>query len=187
MLNKNSIRLGFSLLEMVIVLALIGIAMTIIMPSFRKKNDLQIQGFRDNFTLLLHAAYLNALEKNKFQKIYVDVKNNKIQLQEESGKDKLTGDLLFSPLKAARFIREIEIPRFLEIRNFYIHTKQGIKDQAAQAVNDVWFFITPDGIAQEVVINIVDASDKPAQPETGLILNPFTLNFELYDTFQKLS
>ena len=179
MLNKNSIRLGFSLLEMVIVLALIGIAMTIIMPSFRKKNDLQIQGFRDNFTLLLHAAYLNALEKNKFQKIYVDIKNNKIQLQEESGKDKLTGDLLFSPLKAARFI--------LEIRNFYIHTKQGIKDQAAQAVNDVWFFITPDGIAQEVVINIVDASDKPAQPETGLILNPFTLNFELYDTFQKLS
>ena len=159
MLNKKSIRLGFSLLEMVMVFALIGIIMTIIMPSFRKKNDLLTQSFRDNFTLLLHAAYL---------------------------KDKLTGDLLFAPLKAARFIREIEIPRDLEIRNFYIHTKQGIKDQAAQAVNDVWFFLTSDGIAQELVINIVDTSDKPAQPEAGLILNPFTLNFELYDTFQKL-
>ena len=187
MLNKNSIKSGFSLLEMVMVFALIGITMTIIIPSFRKKNDLQIQGFAQNFTLLLHAAYLNALEKNKFQKIYIDVKNNKIQLQEESGKDKLTGDLLFVPIKAAHFIHEIEIPRDLEIRNFYITTKQGTKDQAAQAVNDIWFFITPEGIAQEVVMNIVDMSEKPSQPEAGLILNPFTLNFELYDTFQKLS
>ncbi len=187
MLNKNSIKSGFSLLEMVIVIALIGIAMTIMLPSFRKKNDLQIPSFRDSFTLLLHAAYLNALEKNKFQKIYVDVKNNKIQIQEESGKDKLTGDLVFTPIKNSRFIDSIEIPRDLEIRNFYIAIKEGTKDHVKQDLGSIFFFITPDGIAQEVVINIVDASDKPSQPEAGLILNPFTLNFELYDTFQKPS
>jgi len=185
--NKNSIKSGFTLLEMVVVIALIGITMAIIIPGFRKKNQKNIQEFRENFTILLHGAYLNALEKNKFQKIYVDIKNSKIQLQEESGKDKLTGDLLFSPLKFSRFITEIILNPVLEFQNFYVTTKQGTKDQMAQAVNDIWFFITPDGVAQDVVINLIDMSEKPALPQAGLILNPFTLTFKQYDEFKKLS
>jgi len=170
------IQKGFSLLEMVIVIALIGIAMAIVMPS-RKKSDRKIVPlFTQNLNTLLRKAYLSALEHTQAQKIYFDIKRGRVEVQQETDKKEwITHNSLF-----------VSIPQQIEFRNFYIATKQGKKDQLRQETNDVWFFITSDGIAQEVVLNIVDITEKAAIPEAGLVLNPITLIFNVHDEFKKL-
>ena len=167
---------GFSLLEMVVVIALIGIAMAIIMPSRRKSGQRIAPLFAQNLNILLRKAYLSALEHAQAQKIYFDIKRGRVEVQQETDKKEWsTHDSLC-----------MAIPSQIEFRNFYIATKQGKKDQLRQETNDVWFFITSDGIAQEVVINIVDTTEKAAMPEAGLVLNPLTLIFKVNDEFKKL-
>ena len=51
----------------------------------------------------------------------------------------------------------------------------------------VWFYIIPEGMVQNVVINMTDTKDvrdNQARP-VGLILNPFSAQLKIYDSFQK--
>jgi hypothetical protein len=55
-------------------------------------------------------------------------------------------------------------------------------------INEVWFYIYPDGSTQEVIINVFDTSDTSqaeAGTRFGLVLSPFTGTFSVYDTFQR--
>ena len=54
--------------------------------------------------------------------------------------------------------------------------------------DNVWFFIIPDGLTQEVTINFVDYDDMLPNGDArqfGLVLNPFSAQFKLYDTFKQ--
>ena len=134
-----------------------------------------IKRFSKEFTADSNAIVLNeaALKELGYtvntavgKKIYFDLKRRTVELQQETGMDKATGERLFSTIKSPRFKSEFKLNDFIEFRNFYINTPQGIKDQMTQSVNDVWFFITGDGIAQSVVINIVDTREKATVPCT---------------------
>ena len=52
---------------------------------------------------------------------------------------------------------------------------------------ELWFFIVPEGLAQDVVINLLDMRDKDRgkAKQVGLVLNPFAAQFKSYDSFQK--
>lgn len=183
-MQKN--YLGFSLIEMMIVIALIAITISIILPTLSNKKEKVLSIFEKNINLLLKKAHFNAIETGKIQKIYFDLKNKKVELQEESSVNKNTNERVFSPVKSSRFKAKFDLSEKLEFNNFYINTVDGIKDQMAQATNDIWFFITSVGIAQDVVINIIDTQDQSRSLKAGLVLNPFTLVFEKHETFQKL-
>jgi prepilin-type N-terminal cleavage/methylation domain-containing protein len=177
---------GFTLLEMVIVLAIIGITMTIIVPSFKRTGQAPLKQFIEDFSLFMRKTALRALEKNKELKIYINLKKRLIELHEESDKDKLTGEKRFAKITQQPFAKDLVIPESIEFKNAYITTATGTKDQLAQESDDFWFFITADGIAQEVVINLIDTTPKASQGQAGLILNPFTLAVEQYNEFKKL-
>ena len=49
----------------------------------------------------------------------------------------------------------IYYPKHLEVKNFYVAGKDELMENAKQS----WFFITPLGITQEVVINLEDNSN----------------------------
>ncbi len=60
--------------------------------------------------------------------------------------------------------------------------------RATSKRENAWFFIAPDGTTQPVVINIKNVSEDQAQAQTptfGMVLNPFSAQFEYYDTAQQ--
>jgi hypothetical protein len=59
--------------------------------------------------------------------------------------------------------------------------------ERAKNVQELWFFLVPEGLAQQVTINMIDTvdtfDDKPRH--IGLVLNPFLMQFKVYDAFAK--
>ena len=52
----------------------------------------------------------------------------------------------------------------------------------------VWFYLMPQGLAQSVVINMIDRSDTTKVPKgqpVGLVLNPLSVQFRAYNAFQQ--
>ena len=90
---------------------------------------------------------------------------------------------LLPQFKCNRF----NIFRFPQIKQFNI---EGFDEMSRYGVGrkttEMWFYIMPDGLTQEVTINALDTKDlKNNKPRPfSLVLSPFSAIFKYYDTFQ---
>jgi prepilin-type N-terminal cleavage/methylation domain-containing protein len=186
MKNKN----GFSIIEIVVALAIIALLATIIVPNFVGVKPWYVRKqFVAQLNALLLFARQHAIVTNKIQKVDFDFGERKVRLFSEIEKEK--GKLEFKLVTSSYINPMVEIPDSLEIKNFYIAGSgfdEMTKFAGTRAKGGVWFYLVPEGISQEVIINILDSKDvmfngKPRP--IGLVLNPFTAQFKEYDTFQK--
>lgn len=178
---------GFTLLELIVVIALIGAMMAIVVPRIGGKTAKQErEEFIAQLNTLVSFSWSNALRSGKVQKVDFDFETNKIIIEESAGKKDERGQLVTTPLKRAYRSTSLKIPKQFILRNFYI---EGVDEVAARGGNiaGAFFYITPEGLAQSVVINFVDRKEKRAGAPVpfGLVLNPFSAQFAGYGTFKK--
>ncbi len=176
-------KLGFTFLELIVVIAILGILATIIVPNFRSRNpEYQRRQFIDQLNSLLQVSWQNALATGKVQKIIFNKKN--ISLESATGKKSSSNEEIYKPIQVRFLKTNLEIPDNFEIKNFYI----GKKDEMTSLVGGkgkIWFYITADGMAQNVILNIVENISENIKQELSLVLNPFSVQFKEYDKFQK--
>ena len=113
------------------------------------------------------------LNKNK---VYLEV----VQSMESPNKPKS------APMHINYQTTSLEWPEQFQIQNFFI---EGYDERARSARQNVFFFyIMPDGMAQDVIINLYDTKDvlpDESPRPVGLVLNPFSVQLKEYDTFKK--
>jgi prepilin-type N-terminal cleavage/methylation domain-containing protein len=185
-LNKNSN--GFSLLELMIVLAIIGVLGAIIMPNIgRTTPRYEREAFIARFNTLVQYGWQQALVTHKIERITVDIGKKVISLTESTDEKDRSGELVFKPLENAVYDTTIVIPDQIVIKQFFIEGFDMMTKFARSKTASAWFYIVPDGMTQNVVVNGVDTQDlKDDQPrQFSLVLNPFTALFKTHDTFQK--
>lgn len=180
---------GFSLLELLVVVAIIGILMAVIVPNFRNiLPGRERKMFIEKLNGLTRTAWQRALVERKTQKIVFDFGKRSIWLESATGAIK-DGQQEFMRSKTAYIPTQIKIPKSIEIKNFII---EGFDEMgrygSGRRTTESWFYLIPDGLAQSVTINFLDlrsttASGKPRQ--YGLVLNPFSAQFKVYDGLQK--
>ncbi len=175
---------GFSLLELVIVLVIVGIVSIVVVPQFRKPGTIEPKEFVAKLNLLMQAAWQQALFSGNTQKVLFDFDNKKISLFEHTQTGKTKNTEKWEPVTGSALNTEIMLPIHYIFNNFYIEKKDNM---LRGELEDAYFFISPSGLAQEVIINITDQEqeDKKAIQRFGLVLNPFSAQFEYYDTPQK--
>jgi hypothetical protein len=109
----------------------------------------------------------------------------RIEIDTDTKDDK--GEPIFEPVKGLSISRSLAIPKQLEFQQFFIEGFDEMARSSGRMTGQMWFFIVPDGLAQDVIINMIDTQDRvQGKPATiGLVLNPFSAHFEVHDSFQK--
>lgn len=179
---------GFTLIEILVVIAIIGMLAVIMVPTFRGRSPkYQREEAIAKLNSLSSLAWQNALITNIIHTINFNLKENKVSVKMATGKYDEKGLPVTKPMEREYVNSEFTWPENLEIKQFFIEGIDEIKVQGRTNIS-LFFLIMPDGLAQNVIINFVDTKDSlsDGQPKQfGLVLNPFNAQFRVYDTFQK--
>jgi prepilin-type N-terminal cleavage/methylation domain-containing protein len=184
---STRIRLGFTLIEIMVAIAIVVVLATIVIPAIKPRNPANERTlFITQFNALLRAAVHMGAKTNKTQRVVVNLEKRIVSLETETDKKDDKGEPVYAPTKGLSSKRVITIPKNLQIKNLYIEGADEM-ERFESSTKTAWFFITPEGRAQQVTINIIDIQDKiKGKPRVlGLVLNPFSAQFEEHDTFQK--
>lgn len=183
-------RVGFTLVEIMVAIAVIALMATIISPMLRvRRPGQERKEFVGTLNALMRLASQQATVSRKIHRVLFSLKDNKmvkvtVQIKGEGNDSK--GDPIFATIKAPYLSSSIKWPSNLLVKQFFI---EGIDEKAREGrvSTEFWFVIMPEGLAQDIIINAVDMHDGPRNKpqQVGLVLNPFSVQFKMYDSFQK--
>jgi prepilin-type N-terminal cleavage/methylation domain-containing protein len=177
---------GFTLIELVVAIAIIGFMATVIVPNLTGPSAAtERKSFVAAINSLLFIGWQQALITHQIHAATFNLSKKQVYLETVQNIDNPNNPKT-SPVKLPYQSTSITWPEQFDIQSFYI---EGTDEKMRAAGQNVFFFyIMPDGIAQDVVINLFDTKDvlpdKSPRP-IGLILNPFSVQLKEYDTFQK--
>jgi prepilin-type N-terminal cleavage/methylation domain-containing protein len=182
---------GFTVIELVVVLAIIALLAAVVVPNLGPRSiKYQHDEFVTRLNGLVNLGWQDAIATQKVHKIVFDLNNNNVKIFVETGKIDRKGDPIWEQMQSAYLRSEHSFSATFKVKNFYIQGVDAMRQPGLKTIDEVWFFLIPEGLAQDVIINILDTNETAQQEgraQIGLILNPFNAQFKAYETFQKPS
>ena len=176
---------GFTLIEILVAIAIIVIMATVLVPNIgRRIPGYERKRMLSQLNALTRFAWHNAVIAHKLHRVVFNIGKNRVHLEVEQDAKDEKGEPLFKPLKQAYISSSMTWPDRFQIKNFFI---EGFDEMrrfgGGRVTTETWFFVVPEGLTQEVTINMIDLKDvvdgKPKQ--ISLVLNPFTAQFKVYE------
>lgn len=186
--NSNN---GFTLLELIIVIAIIALLGTVVVPNLRSKDPKkERKEFVARLNNLMTFAWYNGITTGKVQRVVFDLSKQLVYLEQQKNLLERPGqEPEYEPIKRAYNETSLTWPKHYLIKNFLL---EGY-DEATRhggGLKMTWFFIVPDGLTQDVKINALDMSDKEHARKGipfSIVLNPFSAQFKEYGQFQTIA
>jgi prepilin-type N-terminal cleavage/methylation domain-containing protein len=177
---KNS-RQGFTFLEMMAVVVIIAILAAIALPRIRKRPLPAREEFTQNLNTLSRIAQLSALMTGKLHRVFFDLKKGEVRVEITEDKPDSRGIFPFKFLSIPYTKTSLPL-RYVEIDKFLLKNKNLINHGEGERATSVWFYLIPEGMAQEVTIeaHALDAGrTSGVKKPFVLTLNPFTAQFSV--------
>jgi len=161
---------------------IIGVMATIVVPNIlQQAPGYKRKQFFTELNALMAITWEHALSTNQLHRVMFDFDTRTITIEVETKQDE-KGKTTFKNVSGAYRKTIYTWAENLEVREFFIEGLNEMK--SGKKVDKMWIFVTPEGLAQDVIINIVDVVGQKEIP-IGLVLNPFIVQFKKYDTFQR--
>jgi len=185
--KRHSKRPGFTFLELIIYISIITLILGMGLGRFRRSARYEREAFVAQLNELLFLGWQQAIRTTKLHRITCDLGKRIMTVATATDIiDTQTGELVFERVKSRYGVSSLVIPKHIKVVNFFIEGYDEMQKYQTKSAT-IWFFLTPDGLAQEVTINAMDTQDlvdkKPRH--FSLVLNPFTAQFDTHDSFQK--
>lgn len=184
----GTFKSGFTLIEILVVIAIIAIISAVVVPNIGKfVPRYQQEQAISRLNALVQIGWQRALSSHTLHRVVFDMSKQSVILESEVAQKK-EGDVPFTPVNISHLTSRFEWPKELEIKQFFI---EGFDEMSRFAGNrktaQLWFYIVPNGLTQDVIINITHTSQASAKEakQLSLVLNPFKAEFEVHDAFQK--
>jgi prepilin-type N-terminal cleavage/methylation domain-containing protein len=178
---------GFTLIEILVVIALIGVMATIALPNLMPRQPGQERKlFVTKLNELMRFSWQQAILSGKIQRVVINVAQRTIALQEAESFDK-QGEPVFTDMDNSYLQTSLTWPEQLEVRNLYIEGFDEMSRSVGRQTEKVWFYLVPNGLTQRVTINMLDNDDirDGKVVRMALVLNPYTAQFSVYDEFKQ--
>ena len=161
---------------------ILSVVATIVIPNIlQRAPGYERKKFFSELNSLMAITWEHALRTNQLHRVVFDFDTRTINIEVETKNDE-TGKSSFTNISGVYRKTSYQWPENFEVREFFIEGLNEMK--GGKKVEKMWIFVTPEGLAQEVIINVMDVTQSKEIP-LGLVLNPFIAQFKLYDTFQK--
>lgn len=174
---------GFTLIELVVVLLIMGIMMTLGLPRlFQKPRDSR-ELFFSQLTMLTQAGVRAAIQQRTVHRVIFDFEKSELRLECAAQPGPIE-DLLtqaYAPASAAWGKNTFAFPVGLLIKNLFI---EGKDELAGGGTKQSWFYIDHEGTMQSVIVVV---GDEHRDGEKSFVLNPFTKLFVVNDGVVKPS
>lgn len=170
---------GFTLIELLVVILIIGIIGSVLAPRLAPRTARsEKEAFIAQLNSQSQAALTQAITTQTLQQVFWDLEKHTIEIRKHTGGYDRAGDPECKPTQIAYSSQRITIPERFIVKQFSI---EGINELAgARNTKQVWFYIVPDGVAQQVTVIFTDTHEDvtDAEKKVTLNLNPFTVHYE---------
>lgn len=182
MFGKFNKQVGFSFIEIIVVIMIIGVMATIVVPNLlQQAPGYKRKQFFTELNTFMAITWEHALSTNQLHRVMFDFDTRTIKIEVQTKQDE-TGKTTFQNVSGVYRKTTYTWDKNIEIREFFIEGLNEMK--GGKKVDKMWIFVTPEGISQDAIINIVDIGEQKEIP-LSLVLNPFIVQFKIYDTFQR--
>ncbi|MGA9530673.1 MAG: prepilin-type N-terminal cleavage/methylation domain-containing protein [Candidatus Babeliales bacterium] len=184
----KSNKQGFGLIEILVTLTLVVLLSTMLVPRIRITRKHEQKHLVAQLEALTQFARRNALITGLYHKITFDLEAKTIYLTQQKKVSPPEEEPTFQAVRRSFITTSITLPPHINVAQFYIDDKDEIKQyESLQAAQKLWFFISPQGVTQNVLINFYENTQQAQKDnvnQCSLIINPFSGTWKLYDFFQ---
>ena len=165
-------KTGFTLIELMIVLAILGLVSALVLPNFLKKSaSKQRKTCIEQLNGLLHIAWQQSVTRSLPHKIVFDFEKKSITLHQGIISDS-KGEYEYKPFKATHLSTFMQLPVEIRIKHFIVDGFDEMSRFIGGTTTESWFFINNHGIAQQITI-VLTQQDMPGT-EFIYDVHPFT-------------
>lgn len=167
---------GFTLLEIIIAIALLALVSALVVPRIRRQPLPLAQRFEHQLNSMLQLTKTNAMTTQKLHRIKFDFKKNIATVEIVDDKKDSQGKNVFSPLSIPYVKTSFPLDPDLTVERFVVNGKNLMLRSDDLEYTGMWFYITAEGIVQDVEIGLYDQEKKQ---NLTIKINPFFCKAEL--------
>ncbi len=170
---KYFLKSGFTLIELIIVLLIMGLLISVGLPRFTDTGTNNTDKFIAHLNKLTLEGAHRAQRFNRVYKVFLNISGKNIELMPNIVQDN-------SSINSNIKIEDSDvIPDSIEILDFLIDNKSQFSTSMSQK-RSAYFLIGPSGITQDTKIIFKDHNSKPTRMRVyEILLNPFMAQFKL--------